>query len=238
MIKRTFSLLLAVMMVIFTMTIGLMPVTAGSDNGITTDTSAPYGEYEEILKSKEKEQADSDNTGAIQSHRDSLYTKTTDNSDGTQTLEVFGSPVKYVSKDGSVRDISLRLTPDGSGFRTEDHYILAEFPEKAGTGIRLNTGDYNVTLTPVSADGIPVETEPALLTDPGTVAYRKDSKTSYEYSITYDGYKENIVVSEYTEFLSLADSHLRDIRHEVVWNTVGIFTDAAGLMCADGIEVS
>ena len=129
---------------------------------------------------------------------ESLYARTTDNGDGTKTLEVFGTPVKYVAEDGSVRDISLRLIPDGSGFRTEDHFILAEFPEKAGTGISLNTGEYTVTLTPAAEDGTPVETEPALLTDPGTVFYRKDSRTGYEYSITYSGYKENIVVSEYT----------------------------------------
>ncbi len=44
MIRRKVSLLLAILMVITTMTVGLMPVTAGSDNGITTDLSAPYME--------------------------------------------------------------------------------------------------------------------------------------------------------------------------------------------------
>ncbi len=43
MIRRKVSLLLAILMVITTMTVGLMPVTAGSDNGMTTDLSALYG---------------------------------------------------------------------------------------------------------------------------------------------------------------------------------------------------
>ena len=46
MIRRKLSLLLAVLTAISTMTAGLMPVTAGSDNGITTDLSAPYMEDE------------------------------------------------------------------------------------------------------------------------------------------------------------------------------------------------
>jgi len=55
MIRRKVSLLLAILMVISTLTVGLMPVTAGSDNGITTDLSAPYleDEYEEIRKLKQ-----------------------------------------------------------------------------------------------------------------------------------------------------------------------------------------
>ena len=60
MIRRKLSLMLAVLMVISTMTVGLLPVTAGSDNGIKTDLSAPYieDEYEEIRKLKQKDQTE------------------------------------------------------------------------------------------------------------------------------------------------------------------------------------
>ena len=55
MIRRKVSLLLAILMVITTMTVGFTPTAAGSDNGITTDTPAPYDEYEEIRKLKQKD---------------------------------------------------------------------------------------------------------------------------------------------------------------------------------------
>ena len=61
MIRRKISLLLAILMVITTMTVGFTPVTAGSDNGITTDTPAPYDEYDEIRKLKQKDQTDPEN---------------------------------------------------------------------------------------------------------------------------------------------------------------------------------
>ena len=110
MIRRKLSLMLAVLMVISTMTVGLMPITAGSDNGKTTDLSAPYteDEYEEIRKPKQNGQADPDKTESASIQRESLYTKTIDNGDGTKTLEVYGTPVKYRTEDGSVNDISLK----------------------------------------------------------------------------------------------------------------------------------
>ena len=42
MIRRKVSLLLAILMVITTMTVGFTPTAAGSDDGKTTDLSAPY----------------------------------------------------------------------------------------------------------------------------------------------------------------------------------------------------
>ena len=200
MIRRKLSLLLAVLTAISTMTVGLMPVTAGSDNGMTTDLSAPYmeDEYEEIRKLKQNNLSDPENTEPPQIQRESLYTKTTDNGDGTKTLEVYGEPVRYITKDGSVKDISLTPVRDGAGFRTGDHSLSISFPEKAEDGISLNTGEHVITATPVSENGTAVKTESALLSDTDAIVYRTDPKTSYEYSITYSGYKENIVVSEYT----------------------------------------
>ena len=86
MIRRKVSLLLAILMVITTMTVGFTPTAAGSDNGITTDISAPYDEYEEIRKLKQKDQTDPDNNEPQQIGRESLYTKTIDNGDGTSTV--------------------------------------------------------------------------------------------------------------------------------------------------------
>ena len=198
MIRRKVSLLLAILMVITTMTVGFTPTAAGSDNGITTDISAPYDEYEEIRKLKQKDQTDPDNNEPQQIGRESLYTKTIDNGDGTKTLEVYGTPVKYRTEDGSVNDISLKPVAKGKGFTTGDHRLSISFPEKADSGISLDTGKYVITVTPVTENGTAVKTASAYLSDSDAIVYRCDPKTSYEYNITYSGYKENIVVSEYT----------------------------------------
>ena len=197
MIRRKVSLLLAILMVITTMTVGFTPTAAGSDNGITTDISAPYDEYEEIRKLKQKDQTDPDNNEPQQIGRESLYTKTIDNGDGTKTLEVYGTPVKYRTEDGSVKDISLTPVRDGSGgYRTRDHRLSISFPEKADSGIILDTGKYVITATPVTENGTAVKTASAYLSDSDAIVYRCDPKTSYEYNITYSEHpmKSGIVV--------------------------------------------
>ena len=47
-----------------------------------------------------------------------------------------------------------------------------------------------------------------------------------------------VVVAEDRQALELADSDLRDVRHEVVRDSTGIFTNFAGLMRADRVEIT
>lgn len=201
MIRQKMSVILAILMIVSTMAIGFTPITAVPDNGITTDLSAPYkkdNEYEIAPKQSEYSHQIKCVTEPQTISDESLYTRITSNSDGTLTLEVFGSPIKYRTKEGSVNDISLLPVPESGGFRAGDHYLGISFPEKAESGIRLNTGKHVITVTPVTENGIAVETASAYLSDTDAVVYKKDPETSYEYNITYSGYKENIVVSQYT----------------------------------------
>ena len=47
-----------------------------------------------------------------------------------------------------------------------------------------------------------------------------------------------IIIAEYAELLALSYSHLSDIRHQIVRNTVRIFTDSARWVSADRIEIA
>ena len=47
-----------------------------------------------------------------------------------------------------------------------------------------------------------------------------------------------VVIAENTEFLQLADSHLRNIGHKIVGDTVGVFAYKSALMRPDRIEIS
>ncbi len=199
--RRILSVLAILAAVIITVQGFATTVFARSDSGIT-DISAP-SDNSGVLSQDEPDNDPSlpksgNEAAPVREREDSLYTKTTDNGDGTKTLEVYGTPVRYRTEDGYVKDISLTPVKDGTGYRTGDHYIGIAFPEKAGAGISIDNGGYEIVLTPLDGTGNAVNTESAYLSDTGAVVYRKDSKTSYEYSITYSGYKETIVISEYT----------------------------------------
>lgn len=141
---------------------------------------------------------------------DSLHTIVTDNGDGTHTMTLYDYPVKYVNESGRTEDISLEITAaPGGGYKTKSAESKTLFPAKISEGISLTGNGVNINLKPVmpvvpsgaSANGfaLPIVTDSrAAKLDDETVSYAYDSKTAIEYSLTYTGFKEDIVVSEYT----------------------------------------
>ena len=51
------------------------------------------------------------------------------NADDTNTMRVFGYPVKYIDESGKTRDISLKVKEDGrGGYETAENNIITNFP--------------------------------------------------------------------------------------------------------------
>lgn len=144
-----------------------------------------------------------------------------ENLDGTKTMYLFDFPVKYVDTNGKIRDISLEIADASSGgFKTAANAAVTTFSAQASDGISLSGNGTNITLIPImpttsagtqamtagskagslgsiSADD-QVVSRVATRIDEKTIQYRYDSKTTIEYGLTYTGFKEDIVVSEYT----------------------------------------
>ena len=144
-----------------------------------------------------------------------------ENLDGTKTMYLFDFPVKYVDNNGKIRDISLEIADSTSGgFKTAANAAVTTFSAQAGDGISLSGNGTDITLIPImptvstgtqamtagsktgslgsiSADD-QVISRAATRIDEKTIQYRYDSKTTIEYGLTYTGFKEDIVVSEYT----------------------------------------
>lgn len=132
------------------------------------------------------------------------------NADGTETAYVFDYPVKYVDAKGVVQDITLDIADSAvvGGFETANSSAVTTFSRNLSDGIALRGNNTTLSLVPhlptkssnatrsgtatLTADSV------AKRIDRKTVAYEYDSKTTIEYSLTYTGFKEDIVVSEYT----------------------------------------
>ena len=111
MIRRRISLILAILTVMTFMIQGFaLTVFARSGGGITTDISAPPDDTGVMPQTEPDPEPPLPNTytreedAPTKEREESLYTKTIDNGDGTKTLEVYGTPVKYRTEDGSVKD--------------------------------------------------------------------------------------------------------------------------------------
>ena len=133
------------------------------------------------------------------------------NEDGSRTLYLYDHPVKYVDDSGKVRDISLDIASAETGFRTASGSAVTTFSANLADGISLSGNDVNISLVPVLAKTVPqtekvtanatvqpIQQNQAQRIDSKTIAYPYDSKTTLAYSLTYTGFKEDIVVSEYT----------------------------------------
>ena len=118
------------------------------------------------------------------------------NSDGTSTLRLYDHPVKYIDETGTIQDITLTIEKHNDGYQTADNAIVTTFAQKLSDGITLTGEDVTVRMLP--ADRVLTESVSRLSSDNKKVSYPYDSKTSYEYSLTYTGFKEDIVVEEYT----------------------------------------
>ena len=131
------------------------------------------------------------------------------NADGTQTIYVFDFPVKYI-ENGKINDITLDIA-DGSEdgqFETAKGISTVTFPKNISDGIKLAGNDITLYLVPkipekvsnktISNCSQDVSVSTSKRIDKHTISYNYDKKTSIEYSLTYTGFKEDIVVEEYT----------------------------------------
>ncbi len=130
-----------------------------------------------------------------ESAENDLNTLIFDNTDGTKTMRVFDYPVKYIDDNNEVKDISLKIANNIQGdFVSADHSVTTTFSQNINDGISLKYDGIDITMLP-SQD---ISSAASLSSDQKTVTYAYDDKTTLEYSLTYTGFKENIIVSEYT----------------------------------------
>ncbi len=133
-----------------------------------------------------------------------LNIKVIDNFDDTYTLTLYDYPVKYVDDDGLIKDISLDITKaDDGSYVSQSSKIVTKFPAKISDGITLSDDEVSVNLKPAvqqsTNDNLTATTDvTAIKKSSKTMSYAYDSKTDLEYSLTYTGFKEDIVVKEYT----------------------------------------
>ena len=128
------------------------------------------------------------------------------NRDGTKTAYLFNQPVKYKDKDGTVKDKSNKISETDDGdYTNAENDINTYFPKKLNrnNGVELKFGEYVVEMAPDinGNSGASRQTGHNKYFDPTEyVQYPDvfDEGISLRYTPTFEGYKEDIVLSEYT----------------------------------------
>lgn len=188
--------LLAMILVIATCVVSL-PITAFASyfnkdevqlpDVVQSDTSSAM-DYIERLKEQEAD----------------LYSFLFGKTDGSIERIIYNYPVKYLNADGIISDKSNEIileTINGiSAFVSKANDIKASFPTNLRDGVSLVHEGVNVKMVyaPAGVTFSLFSSVGSLSNDNYSVSYPIDSKTSIEYALTYNGFKEDIVVSEYT----------------------------------------
>ena len=194
--KRSHKLLSLILTICIAMSMlpGFAPANAVTMMTTTAADSEVF-ELPDIVDSVEAKE--NDYVGRVEAEEKDLYTFVFANGDGTNTMRIYSHPVKYVAEDGSIRDISLDIeAKTGGGFVTADHEIITTFESKLTEGVSLEYNDIELTLVPALGLGTMPTAE--LSTDGKVVTYEMNDITSFVYELTYAGFKEDIVVEEYT----------------------------------------
>ncbi len=194
--KRSHKLLSLILTICIAMS--MLPGFAPANAVTTVTTTAADSEVFELPDIVDSVEAkENDYVGRVEAEEKDLYTFVFANGDGTNTMRIYSHPVKYVAEDGSIRDISLDIeAKTGGGFVTADHEIITTFESKLTEGVSLEYNDIELTLVPALGLGTMPTAE--LSTDGKVVTYEMNDITSFVYELTYAGFKEDIVVEEYT----------------------------------------
>ena len=127
------------------------------------------------------------------------------NRDGTKTMYYYNYPVKYKDANGKIRDKSNKISQTSGGdYTNAENDINTYFPKKLNRnkGIELKFGEYVVEMAPniKGNSGASRQTGHNKYFDPtGYVQYPNvfDESISLRYTPTFEGYKEDIVLSKY-----------------------------------------
>ncbi len=128
------------------------------------------------------------------------------NDDGTETVYMFDTNVKYVDSLGNTQDKNTAIQASTNGFTNQNNDIRVTFPSDVSEGVKLEYAGFSVRLVPASA-----ETEPQTSFGLAKVENVSDGRESrnrvvYDraftgarlyYTPTFDGFKEDIILPRY-----------------------------------------
>ena len=162
----------------------------------------------------------------LNSEEQSLSKVVLEKDDGTRALYLFSENVKYIDENGDVADKSNNAVRKGRAFVNEGNDVEIILPATLTAGIAVIGDELNITMKPLT-DKIGRSLSPAKKTADDTVVYSDvfDSSTNIEYTYTYGGVKENIILESY--------NGKNSFDYEITTGGLSLYEDKGTLLLAD-----
>lgn len=162
----------------------------------------------------------------LNSEEQSLSEVVLEKDDGMRALYLFSENVKYIDENGDVADKSNNAVRKGRAFVNEGNDVEIILPATLTAGIAVICDELNITMKPLT-DKIGRSLSPAKKTADDTVVYSDvfDSSTNIEYTYTYGGVKENIILESY--------NGKNSFDYEITTGGLSLYEDKGTLLLAD-----
>lgn len=162
----------------------------------------------------------------LNSEEQSLSEVVLEKDDGMRALYLFSENVKYIDENGDVADKSNNAVRKGRAFVNEGNDVEIILPAMLTAGIAVIGDELNITMKPLT-DKIGRSLSPAKKTADDTVVYSDvfDSSTNIEYTYTYGGVKENIILESY--------NGKNSFDYEITTGGLSLYEDKGTLLLAD-----
>lgn len=135
----------------------------------------------------------------VKSEESDLSDIVLEKNDGTRALYIFDSPVKYMSDNGTVIDKSNKVIKSGGAFKSESNDIEVTLPLSLSSGITVDDEELNLSMRPIRNNNLARLLSVGKKSGEESVKYEDvfDEYTDIEYTYTYDGVKEDIILEKY-----------------------------------------
>ena len=151
------------------------------------------------------------NAGHIQrdySSEDSLNSVAFKNQDGSGAMYFFDHPIKYIDKYGNQKDKNNTLVETENGHTNPNNNINILYPDHISDGLDISYGEYAITITPIKSTDATNTSQMSIktLVSESSITYSNvfADNVDINYSQTYNGMKENIILREKSELSSFS----------------------------------
>lgn len=215
--RKSFKSVLTIMTVVISISLLLIEITNMFGNMALAVYASEALEKESLEDSElaepliENGVTDTNHVERLEEKESDLNTIIYANYDGTETAYIFDEEVKYIDGNGEVQDKSNEITEAESAtvggdysYYNANNDINTYFPESlfGDMGVLLKSDDFELEMFP-KADGnaaVPVENDSfvGVKLEDNTVIYDNvfGESTELQYSTTFNGFKEDIVLYE------------------------------------------
>ena len=145
MLKQIKPRVLSLLLILIVLTTAVT-ASVSADNSVQVDEILPVSDVPETINRDEA--IANGHIARLRDEESDMYSAIFQNEDGSKTMYMFSSPIKYVAEDGSIRDKSTKLTYNQNNYFVKDNDVKLTFGVRSADVLTMQYREYSIALSP------------------------------------------------------------------------------------------